>query len=149
MDCIPLIEAMSKFLILYLAEGMDIFKASFSVSGVAKRQMMNKKLIDAFFCRYPKRHANLYKALRSQVTGGLSIVFSRVAIAGETKIRSCQINHPKTCQKNKENKFIQHKYNKGEKRLMDQSLEVDGFVKKPMKFSNSPVVFFIVVRCMP
>ena len=178
----PVIEALGKLLIPYLSEGMDIFKTSFSVSGVAKRQMMNKKSNDAFFCLYPKRHADLHKALRSRLTGGLSIVFSRLAIAGETKIRPHQINDPETCRKiivldanslylyaiqqenptgyfvhykesknfkpdpcskyglsacqwlswisHKENKFIQHKFNKGEKRLTDQSFEVDGFVKE-------------------
>ena len=30
----------------------------------------------------------------------------------------------------KENKFIQHKFNKGEKRLMDQSIPVDRFIEE-------------------
>ena len=41
----------------------------------------------------------MYQALQSQLTGGLSIVFSRLAIAGKTKIRPHQIKDPETCRK--------------------------------------------------
>jgi len=54
---------------------------------------------NAFFHLFPKRHAYLYKKLRSQLIGGLSILFSRLAIAGETPIRSHQIDDPQTCQR--------------------------------------------------
>ena len=36
MDCGPFVEAVCKMLQPYLAQGIDIFKSSFSVSGVAK-----------------------------------------------------------------------------------------------------------------
>ena len=137
---------------------------------------------DSFFCPFPKRHTDLYQALRSQLTGGLSFVFSRLAIVGKTKTRPHQIKDPETCQKclgvdanafylfairqenptgyfvcyeesknfkpdpcsryglaafrwlswisHKENKFIQHKFNKGEKRLMDQSIPIDEFIEE-------------------
>jgi len=99
MDCVPFVEAVSKLLTPYLKNRLDSFKSSFSVSGVATLQMMKKISDNAFFCLFPKRHADLYKKLRSQLTGRLSIVFSRLAIAGETPIRPHQIDDPETCQR--------------------------------------------------
>ena len=40
MDCGPFFEAVVKMLPPYLARGIDILKSSFSVSGVAKIQML-------------------------------------------------------------------------------------------------------------
>ena len=136
----------------------------------------------------------MYKALRSQLTGGLSIVFSRLAIAGETKIRPHQIKDPETCRKclgvdanalylfaiqqenptgyfvrykesenfkpdpcskyglaayqwlswisDKENKFIQRKFNKGEKRLTDQSIPIDSFIEETNEVLQFDGCFF-------
>ena len=43
MDCGPFVEAVDKMLQPYLAQGIDIFTSSFSVSGVAKIQMLKNK----------------------------------------------------------------------------------------------------------
>ena len=61
--------------------------------------MMQKIEKDSFFCFFPKKHSDLYKALRSQLTGGLSIVFCRYAAAGETRIRNHEISNPETTEK--------------------------------------------------
>ena len=53
-DYQPFIEAVSKLLVPYLEEGLDIFKTSYSVSGVAKILIMKKNSKDPFFCLYPK-----------------------------------------------------------------------------------------------
>ena len=73
MDCKPFVEAVGKMLHPYLAQGIDILKSSFSVSGVAKIQMLQRCEKEAFFYLFPKRHADLYHTLRSNITGGLSI----------------------------------------------------------------------------
>ena len=86
MDCIPFIEAVGKLLILYLAEGMDIFKQVF-------------QSVEWQNATYPKKHADLYTALKSQLIVCPFIAFSRLAIASETKIRSHQVHDPATCQK--------------------------------------------------
>ena len=99
LDCVPFVQAVENLLQPYLEQGLDIFKTSFSVSGVAKLQMMKKIQKNAFFCLFPKRHGDLYKTLRSQLTGGLSLIFCRLAISGETKIRSHEIENPETVQK--------------------------------------------------
>ena len=61
--------------------------------------MMQKIEKNSFFCVFPKRHADLYKTLRSQLTGGLSIVFCQYAAAGETQIRNHEISNPETTEK--------------------------------------------------
>ena len=48
---------------------------------------------------FSKRHGDLYKTLCSQLTGGLSLIFCRLAISGKIKIRSQEIENPETVQK--------------------------------------------------
>ena len=99
LDVRPFVQAVQKLLKPYFKDRFDIFKNSFSVSDAAKLKMLKAIEPELFFCLFPKGHADLYKALRAQLTGGLSIVFSRLAIAGKTKIRPHQIKDPETCQK--------------------------------------------------
>ena len=99
LDCVPFIQAVENLLQPYLDQGLNIFKTSFSVSGVAKLQMMKKILKNAFFCLFPKRHGDLYKTLHSQLTGGLSLIFCRLAISGETKICSHEIENSEIVKK--------------------------------------------------
>ena len=159
-------------------QGLDIFKRAFSVSGVAKLQMMKRIKKETF----PKQHADLYNTMRNQIVRGLSIVFTRLAIAGETKVRSHKIDNPEPvtqvlgldanslylhaiaqnnptghfcrykeeencrpdpCSKfglqayqwlsyvyHTEEKFIQSKYNMGERRVSTHSIPVDGFCQE-------------------
>ena len=99
LNCVPFVQAVQNLLRPYLQQGLDIFKTSFSVSGVAKLKMMKKIQKNAFFCLFPKRHGDLYKNLRSQLTGGLSLFFCRLAISGKTKIRSHKIENLETVKK--------------------------------------------------
>ena len=61
--------------------------------------MMKKIQKNAFFCLFPKRHGDLYKTLRSQLTGGLNLIFCRLAISGKTKICSREIENFETVKK--------------------------------------------------
>ena len=99
LDCVPFVQTVQNLLRPYLQQGLDIFKTSFSVSGVAKLQMIKKNFLNAFFCLFPKWHGDLYKTLQSQLTGGLSLIFCRLATSGETKIRSHEIDNPETVKK--------------------------------------------------
>ena len=94
LDVNPFVEAVKKLLEPYIKEGFDIFKTSFSVSGVAKLKMLKEISKDTFFCLFPKRHADLYQKLRSQLTGGLSLIFTRLAVAGETYIKPNRYENP-------------------------------------------------------
>ena len=97
-DVGPFVEAITKMRAPYLEKGLDIFKTTFSISGVARLLMMKKISKNTFFCLYPKRHADLYQRMREALTGGLSIVFTRMAVSGVTKIRPHQVENPETCQ---------------------------------------------------
>ena len=59
--------------------------------------MMQRIEKDPFFRFYPKRHEDLYKTVHSQLTGGLSVIFTRLANACETKIRHDEIANSETC----------------------------------------------------
>ena len=60
--------------------------------------MIKKISKNTFFCVCSKRHADLYKRMREALTGGLSIVFTRMAVSGVTKIRPHQLENPEICQ---------------------------------------------------
>ena len=94
LDCVPFITAVENLFLLHKQPGSDISKIAFSVSGVAKLQMMKSTEKETLFCLFPKRHADLYNTMPNQITGGLSIIFMRLAIAGETKICSHEIDDP-------------------------------------------------------
>ena len=97
-DVGPFVEAITKMRAPCLEEGLDIFKTTFSISGVVRLLMMEKLSKNAFFCLYPKRHADLYKRMREALTGGLSIVFTRMAVSSVTKIRPHQVENLEVCQ---------------------------------------------------
>ena len=97
LDVNPFVQAISNLLQPYFQDGIDLFKNSFSMSGAAKLQMQKEINRGTFFCLFPKRHSDLYQKLRSHLTGGLSMIFSRLAISGETKIRPHQVENPHTC----------------------------------------------------
>ena len=181
LDCVPFITAVENLFRHYKQQSLDIFKRPFSVSGVAKLQMMKCIEKETFFYLFTKRHADLYHTMRNQITGGLSIVFMRLAIAGKTKIRSHEIDDPEPvtqvlgldanslylhaiaqnnptgyfCRYKEENcrpdpcskfglqayqwlryvshteeKFIQSRYNMGERRVSTHSLPMDGFCQE-------------------
>ena len=54
LDCVPFIQAVKNLLIPYKQQNLDIFKRSFSVSGIAKLRMMQKIEKDSFFVCFQK-----------------------------------------------------------------------------------------------
>ena len=55
LDCVPFIQAVKNLLIPYKKQNLDIFKRSFSVSGIAKLRMMQKIEKDSFFLFVSKK----------------------------------------------------------------------------------------------
>ena len=90
----PFVEAVKKLLDQCIKDGFDIFKTSFSVSGVVKLKIVKEISKGTFFCLFPRIHADLYLKLRSQLTSGLSLIFRRLAIAGQTYIKSNRYENP-------------------------------------------------------
>ena len=84
------VQAISNLLQSYFQDGVDLFKNNFLVSGATKLQMQKEINRGMFFCLFPKRHSDLYQKLRSQLTSELSMIFTRLAISGKTKIRPHQ-----------------------------------------------------------
>ena len=74
LDGVPFVQTVQNLLELYIQQGLDIFKTSFSVSGVAKLQMIKKIFKNVFFCLLPKLHEDLYKTLCSQLIRKLSFL---------------------------------------------------------------------------
>ena len=62
-SCQPFIEAISKLLVPYMQERLDIFKTSYSDRDAAKILMTKKvcKVPFLFFWLYSKRRADLYR----------------------------------------------------------------------------------------
>ena len=54
LDCIPFVQAVDNLVIPYKHQNLDIFKRSFSVSGVAKLRMMQKIVKNSFLYLFPK-----------------------------------------------------------------------------------------------
>ena len=54
LDVNPFLEAVQKLLDPYVKDGFDIFKTSFSVSGVAKLKMLKETAKDTFFACFQK-----------------------------------------------------------------------------------------------
>ena len=54
---------------------------------------------NTFFGLYLKRHEDLYKTMHLQLTGALSVMFTRLVIVGETKMQPHEIPDPEICQK--------------------------------------------------
>ena len=61
---------------------------------VTKLQMIKRIEKETFFCVFPKWHAELYNTMRNQITEGLSIIFTRLDIGGETKVCLHEIDDP-------------------------------------------------------
>ena len=55
LDCVPFIQAVKNLLIPYKQQNLDIFKRSFSVSGIAKLRMIQKIEKDSFFLFVSKK----------------------------------------------------------------------------------------------
>ena len=96
LDVEPFIEAVDKMLMIYGEKGIDIFKDSISVPGVAKRLLFESCPEGTKFARFSKKNADLHKLLRNNIVGGPSIIFNRHQEANKTFIRG---NKDKPCKR--------------------------------------------------
>ena len=82
----------------YQSKNLDLFKESFSVSGITKRYLFNQTPLDCFFSLIDKKNSDLHRLMLDQLVGGPSIVFKRLAVKNETFIKSHLYPNPKICQ---------------------------------------------------
>ena len=85
-DVVPFLEAVTVQHDFFAKEGIDMFKQCLSLPGLSNRYVFTKSPL-ALFTLLGQSDADLHKTIKSQITGGPSIVFHRYAEAGVTKIK--------------------------------------------------------------
>ena len=89
LDVKPFVGAICTMQKFYFDKGIDLFKDSLSVPGVARKMLFRDALRQNVHFQIPGvRDKDLYYTLRANLVGGPSIIFHRKAIAGETCIRN-------------------------------------------------------------
>ena len=77
LDVEPMIEAVDKMLVVYINQGIDLFKDSISVSGVARISLFNSPNVNEKFGLFSKHESDIHNMFKDNIVGGPSIVFSR------------------------------------------------------------------------
>ena len=95
LDVEPMIQAVDQMLSIYLQQGIDLFKESSSVSGVARISLFNSPNINEKFGLFNKYESNVHDMFKDNIVGGPSIVFTRYHEKNKTFIRQ---NKDKLCQ---------------------------------------------------
>jgi hypothetical protein len=95
LDVEPFVEAAVKMRAIYGDWGIDVFKDAVSLPGVSMQYLLRGPNKHAMYA--PEKEA--YSLLKSGVSGGPSIVFTRYHEAGVTKIRSHQYKDAEVCRK--------------------------------------------------
>ena len=75
LDCVPFIQAVVNLLVPYKQQNLDIFKRSFSVSGIAKLRMMQKIEKNSFFVYSRKDTQISIKRYKLNLPEGLVLFF--------------------------------------------------------------------------
>ena len=84
-DVVPTLEAMQKMIAFYYDEDIDMLKFCFTLPNLAN--MFLHKSTDAKFYPFTERDKDLLEKFWEDVVGGLSIVFTRKAVADKTFFR--------------------------------------------------------------
>ena len=92
-DVVPTREALTRMMQFYHDRGVDVFKCGCTLPSIANRILHGST--KALFHPFAQKDEDLAENLRTNVVGGPSIVFTRYAKNGETKIR---LNGEKKCQ---------------------------------------------------
>ena len=88
------VENLQKF---YFDRGIDLFKASISVPGLARRMLFDTgRRAGASFALFDNANSDLYFNTKRNLTGGAAIIFYRDHEVGQTYIRN---DLTKPCQK--------------------------------------------------
>ena len=86
-DVGPFVYCVERMLEYYKEKNLDACKDGVSVPGLVYKLLMSNLANDTFFSLFHQKDQDIYEKLRDCITGGPSIVFKRLAIANETKIR--------------------------------------------------------------
>jgi G:T-mismatch repair DNA endonuclease (very short patch repair protein) len=84
-DVEPFVEALSRYCATYEEQGIDPFKNAISVPGLAFRELFTD--IPHHFFLFDDKNSDLYRMVKENLVGGLSIILHRYHEVGITKIR--------------------------------------------------------------
>ena len=86
-DVIGMVEGISKMLTAYEEKGLDVFKCSVSLPGLAQQKIF-KELGDDYFTCFSDKHKHIFKEWKGGVVGGPSLIFCRYQERGITRIKN-------------------------------------------------------------
>ena len=87
-DVVPTLNAMTKMILFYHSKQIDMLKLGYTLPNWANRILHSSTDATFFpFCEQDKEYANY---IRNWLTRGPSIIFTRYAKVGETKIRESE-----------------------------------------------------------
>lgn len=88
LDVGPFVTAVKKLQCFYFEKGIDVFKTSISVPGIARNMLFKAAQQQrATFAVCDKGNQDLYRTIKQNIVGGPSIIFTRHHKAGKTFIR--------------------------------------------------------------
>ena len=87
LDTEPFVEGIEKLMSYYQNEGIDIFKESITLPGIARKLLYKSVSPSVHFSLFDKKNEDLYHTFKHNIIGGPSIVFSRYAESNKSKIR--------------------------------------------------------------
>jgi len=97
LDVGPFVQAVENLQKFYFDRDIDVFKISISVPGLARRMLFDTgRQAGASFALFDEANSDLYHTMKSELTGGPSIVFHRHHEVGQTYIRN---DFTRPCQK--------------------------------------------------
>jgi hypothetical protein len=97
MDVGPFVQTVENLQKFYFDHGIDVFKTSISVPGLARRMLFDTgRQAGASFALFDHVNSDLYHTIKRDLTGGPSIVFHRHHEVGQTCIRN---DFTRPCQK--------------------------------------------------
>ncbi len=96
LDTKPMCEAITKMLLSYRKEGIDLLKSAVSIPGIARQLLFKSaKECGVGFALFDKGNADLHRVMTNNLTGGPSIIYTRHHKVGSSYIRN---NLDKMCQ---------------------------------------------------
>ena len=87
LDVEPFVEAVEKMRNFFEEYGVDLFKETLSVPGVARKMVFKSIENRAFFALPSKKFADIHDTFKKNIVGGPSLVFHRYHEKHKTKIR--------------------------------------------------------------
>jgi len=89
LDVYPFIKALSRLCEFYFEKGVDIFKESISVPGIARKMIFEcAKNTNTHFSLIDTQNEDLYHNITANIVGGPSIIFNRFHMKDHTFIRN-------------------------------------------------------------